>query len=87
MWPFKGAAQARPKRVAELEAELDDVQVTLAWLRKSVRDLNGRLSTLQRQQKPAEDAPEPTNGDEEVVQYRPPAVQSTAHLAQRFRGG
>jgi len=83
MWPFKSVPQARPKRTAELEAELDDVQVTLAWLRKSVRDLNGRLSTLQRQQKPVEDAPEPTNGDE--VQYTPPAAPSTAHLSRRFR--
>jgi len=89
MWPFKRAARPSPKRVAELEAELDDVQVTLAWLRKSVRDLNGRLSTLQRQQKPLEVAPDSTNGEPEVVEdhpFQPRPVESTAHLARRFRG-
>jgi len=85
VWPFKGAPQASPKRVAELEAQLDEVQVTLAWLRKSVKDLNSRLSTVQRQQKPPEDAVEPTNGEEPVFTPRP--SESTAHLARRFRGG
>jgi len=95
MWPFRRVQKPSPKRVAELEAELDDVQVTLAWLRKSVKDLNGRLSTLQRQQRAAA---EPTEELDVTPEYHedlsapsrypvPRPVEPTAHLARRFREG
>jgi len=95
MWPFKSVPKASPKRVAQLEAELGDVQITMAWFKKQLFDLNARLSTVQREQKRRQDAPEPTNDDGEVVEdqgaaprmWTPPPVVSTAHLARRFRGG
>jgi len=93
MWPFKSVPKAPPKRLAELEAEIADVQVTLAWLRKSVKDLNGRMSTLQRQarddaEQSAQDAPGSTNDDQPDIPrpFEPRPVESTAHLARRFRG-
>jgi len=84
MWPFRSAPKVSRKRVSELQAELDDAHVAIAWLRRAVKELNGRVSTVQREQKPAQDAPEPTNGDE-LAPYHPPPVASTAHLSRRFR--
>jgi len=64
MWPFKRVPKPSPKRLIELEMAIDEVKVTLSWLKKSVVDLNARFATIARQAKaaepaePAEPAPE-----------------------------
>lgn len=82
MWPFSRAPRASPKRLVDLENDVGDATAAIAWLRKAVADLNGRLSTLQRQQKQAEAAPEEPNEPQPDIQPAP----TTAHLARRFRG-
>src|SRR5205085_2688549 len=42
MWPFRSAPKVSPKRVSEFQAELDDAHVAIAWLRRAVKELNGR---------------------------------------------
>lgn len=86
MWPFSSVPKASPKRVAQLEAELADVQLTLAWLKKGLLDLNGRLSTVQRQQKRVEEAPEETIEEQPDIPVGGRPAVATAHLARRFRG-
>jgi hypothetical protein len=91
MWPFDRVRKPSPKRVADLENELGDVQLAVAWCKKAIIDLNARMATIQRQEKRAEVAPEATNEEGEVPQDLPRQPQlrpaSTAHLARRFRGG
>jgi hypothetical protein len=95
MWWFKSVPKVSPKRLAQLEAELGDVQIQLDWIRKQVRDLNSRLSTVQRQQKHVEDAPQEAIDDPAYHEdlSAPPRfpvprpAETTAHLARRFRGG
>jgi len=82
MWPFSSARKPPPKRLVDLENDVGEALAAIAWLRKSLADLNGRMSTIQRQQKPPEDAPEETIEEESDIR---PAT-STAHLARRFRG-
>jgi len=53
MWPFKRVPKPSPKRLIDLETQLDDVSVTIAWLKKSVVDLNARLATIARKEKAA----------------------------------
>lgn len=67
---FRRVPKPPSKRLVDLENDLGDAQAAIAWLRKAVTDLNARLSTVQRQQKPPEDAPEATNGDEPVPTRR-----------------
>lgn len=82
MWPFHSVSRPSPKRLVDLENELGDATAAIAWLRKAVADLNGRLSTIQRQQKVVEDAPsEPIDEQPDI-----PAQGNTSHLARRFRG-
>lgn len=83
MWPFKSAPRASSPRLVDLENGLSEAQAAIAWLRKSVVDLNGRMSTIQRQQKPREDAPQEPIEQEEPQEVAP---ITTAHLARRFRG-
>jgi len=77
--------------VAELALEVEDVVRELAWLKKALRDLNGRMATVQRMQKPADDARGETIEEQpeefQPQAWQPPPSQSTAHLARRFRGG
>jgi hypothetical protein len=89
MWPFRRVPKVSPKRVAELALDVEDVQRELAWVKKALRDLNGRMATVQRQQKPAEDDPQQPIEEEVDLQraWTPPPALSTAHLARRFRGG
>jgi len=48
---FRRVPKPSPKRLAELENELNDVQVTIAWLKKGVVDLNARMATIARKEK------------------------------------
>src|SRR2546430_8936746 len=43
MWPFRSAPKVSLKRVSELQAELDDAHVAIAWLRRAVKELNDRV--------------------------------------------
>ena len=90
---LRSVPKVPPKRLAELEQEIADAQRAIAWLRKSLLDLNGRMSTLQRQHRP-EPAPDI---EPETPQYHedlsapprhpvPRPAESTEHLARRFRG-
>jgi hypothetical protein len=55
MWPFKRVPKPSPKRLIELEMAIEDVKVTMAWLKKGVVDLNARMATIVRHAKaPAE---------------------------------
>lgn len=69
---FKGVRKPSPKRLIDLETQLDDVCVTIAWLKKSVVDLNARLATVQRQAKAAAVGTEnDTTGSEGVAPRTP----------------
>src|SRR5256885_111231 len=96
MWPFTRVPKPKPKRLAELEADVADVALAVAWCKKGIVDLNARRATLVRQRMPAERREEEAPGAEEP-QYQddltapsrfpvPRPAASTAHLARRFRG-
>ncbi len=70
----------------------------MAWFKKQLYDLNARLSTVQRQQKRVEDDPSEAIAGQDEPQYHPDLtapsrypvprpVESTEHLARRFREG
>jgi hypothetical protein len=89
-WLFGRRKAPPPARLRDLEERLDDVDNALAWIRKNVKDLNARLSTVTRQVRRDEtlpDDPGATNGDDQpqLPPYQRP-TGPTAHLAQRFRG-
>jgi len=89
-WPFNRVAKPRPKRVVDLENDLSDAQAAIDWLRKAVKDLNGRLSSVQRREKAAQDAPEPAIEEPPDIQpphFQPAQPVPTSHLSRRFRGG
>jgi hypothetical protein len=89
MWPFKRVVKPSPKRLAELEAEIGDVQVALSWLKKQIKDMNSRLSTVQRFQKQDDHEDEEVKHEDLTAPPRYPVprpVESTEHLARRFRG-
>jgi hypothetical protein len=51
MWPFRRVPKPSPKRLIDLETEISEVKVVLAWLKKSFVDLNARVATITRQAK------------------------------------
>lgn len=95
MWPFRSNPKPSPKRLAELEEDISDVKIALAWCKKAIVDLNARMATVTRQVRAAEKSEE----DGSTVGVHPegeldapaprsvPRYQPTAFLARRFKGG
>lgn len=48
MWPFSRVRKPSPPRLVDLENRLGELETAIEWLRKSVRDLNARVTTVQR---------------------------------------
>ena len=96
MWPFTRVPKPSPKRLVELEDELSDVVIQLAWTKKQIVDLNARFATIQRailrderERLAAETPDEDVQREDLSAPPRfplPRPVESTAHLARRFKG-
>lgn len=94
MWPFKRVPRPSPKRLIELEDEISDVKVALAWCKKAIIELNARMATVIRQSAVKKDSlPDNDLGDVDSGRHddpnagRPrPTTFPTSHLSRRFRG-
>jgi len=94
MWPFRSAPQAKPKRLVDLENDVEDHDAAIQHLRQALRELNARVSSVQRWAKPSQDAPseeiDPRAGAGDSDFGMPPLMRNqgapTAHLSRRFRG-
>src|SRR5207249_12321557 len=72
MWPFKRHASAPVPRLHELDDRLLVVEKSIDWLKKSDRELNARISSIQRVQNRLEDAPGATIVPPPHTQVPPP---------------
>lgn len=82
-----GAVHELETKMAQLEERDLGARVDqLNALEKVMRRLNAREDRRVERAEPRQDAPEPSNGEEPVVQTPPHTSPSTAHLAKRFRG-
>src|SRR3989442_12148391 len=60
MWPFTRARTPPAPRLRELDERLQDVEKAIDWLKKADRELNARMSAVQRKVS-SQDAPGPAN--------------------------
>lgn len=84
IWPWKRVPQASPKRLSELESDLSDVQMQLAWCKKAIVDLNARMATIARKERASQAAPGATNGEEPLPQ-EPPRIYENEQLTRAPR--
>ena len=85
MWPFKRHASAPVPRLHELDDRLLVVEKSIDWLKKSDRELNARISSIQRVQNRLEDAPGATIAPPPDTQV-PPVDSELLERRRRMRG-
>ena len=85
MWPFKRHASPPVPRLHELDDRLLVVEKSIEWLKKSDRELNARISSIQRVQNRLDDAPGATNAPPPDTQV-PPADSELLERRRRMRG-
>ncbi len=85
MWPFKRHASPPAPRLHELDDRLLVVEKSIDWLKKSDRELNARISSIQRVQNRLDDAPGATIAPPPDTQVPPPDSE-LLERRRRMRG-